>query len=619
MLTIQVTNKNQRAQFEHADGPIEFGRGYLSHASSIPRFRIEDQCVSRDQFLVEALPGDRIRIENRSTRTPATLADGGLVAPGSQRELDLPVTVTVGQTTIEIRPGSAPAMAEVETRPVPVPRPGPDTAPGWPQKPEAGDVRAESLPSLAAFARPADLLRQRPLVDESGELPSAATMAQWLETVLRLQQGAATPGEFYQETAQSLVSLIGLDLGLVLLRQDDAWAVAGSSAAGDQVTVRFSHTILNRVITERVTVYQDLTTLKDKATSLRDIEAVVASPVVGMEGTVVAALYGIRTRSVLARGGIRPLEAQLVQLLAAATAAHLTRTAALRTRIQFEQFFSPELVQQLERDPRLLDGRDQEVTVLFSDLRGFTALSERLGAHDTCRMVRDIMERLSECIVASGGVIVDYAGDGIMAMWNAPTPQADHAARAGGAALTMLAALPELNARWRTLADGGLALGIGINTGPALVGNTGSSRKFKYGPHGHTINLASRVQDATKKLGLPLLITAPTRTLLPPALATRRLGRVRLPGVAEPIVLYELHGESPSAEWLAHRAAYETALDFYEAGQWSRACQTLMPLLDLAERADQHDAPTLKLMRRAWECLEARPQPFDPVLEVASK
>src|SRR5262249_62377429 len=130
--------------------------------------------------------------------------------------------------------------------------------------------------------------------------------------------------------------------------------------------------------------------------------------------------------------------------------------------------------------------------------------------------------------VSHGGAIVDYAGDGILAVWHAPSPQPDHALRACSAALDMLGMMTDLNERWRETAGGKLALGIGINTGIAQVGNTGSSRKFKYGPHGHTVNLASRVQAATKKLGLPLRITEATRASLSPEVAVRRLGTGRL-------------------------------------------------------------------------------------------
>jgi adenylate cyclase len=354
------------------------------------------------------------------------------------------------------------------------------------------------------------------------------------------------------------------------------------------------------------------------ALSLHNVEAVVASPIFGLHDEVAGVLYGSRdVRTPLYGGRIRPLDAQVVQLLAAAVGANLTRAQATRTRVQFEQFFSPELVRELEADPNLLEGKNQDVTILCSDLRGFSRLSERLDAENTCRLIRDLMERLSDRIVDHGGVIVDYAGDGILAMWNAPVRQEDHAPRACRAALAMLEELPGLNERWREFVGGPLALGIALNTGPAQVGNSGSSRKFKYGPHGHTVNLASRVQSATKKFHLPLLVTGPIRDCLPPTFATRRLGQIRLAGLVDAVTLFELHGESASPEWLVRRDAYEQALHLYETGQWSKACQELIPLLDLSQGDSRYDAPTLTLMRRATECLETPPEDFDPVLDWA--
>jgi adenylate cyclase len=343
--------------------------------------------------------------------------------------------------------------------------------------------------------------------------------------------------------------------------------------------------------------------------------------VFGLHGDVIGALYGARLQqNLIDRGGITPVEAQLVQLLAAAVGANMARSLAARTRVQFEQFFSSELVRELERDPQLLEGRVEQVTILFSDLRGFTILSQRLGAEKTCRMVRDMMERLSERIVEHGGVIVDYAGDGILAMWNAPARQDDHAERACRAALAMLGELPALNARWAPETEGApLALGIGINTGEAQVGNTGSTRKFKYGPHGHTVNLASRVQDATKHLGLPLLVSDSTRAQLGGGFVQRRLGQVRLPGVKEPVMLHEVLDASADSGWLALRESYERALGFYETAQWARTCEALMPLVAASPPSGPFDVPTLKLMRRAWECLESRPETFEPVLEVTAK
>src|SRR5262249_48808329 len=153
------------------------------------------------------------------------------------------------------------------------------------------------------------------------------------------------------------------------------------------------------------TFYQDPTSVAGgAAVSIMSIDAAVISPIFGVHNEVVGMVYGVRQRGT-SRGQIRPLEAQLVQLLAAAVSSHLTRATALKTRVQFEQFFSSELARELERHPDLLEGRDQEVTILVSDLRGYTSIGQRLGAATTCRLVRDMMEHLSQRIAENGGVI----------------------------------------------------------------------------------------------------------------------------------------------------------------------------------------------------------------------
>ena len=458
-----------------------------------------------------------------------------------------------------------------------------------------------------------------------GEAPPPETLARWMETVLALQRSDAGPAEFYGQAARLLVDMIGLDVGLVLTSGDKGWQVAARAARdedddGPPSTGReFSQTVLAQVRASKQTFYQDLALMKSQE-SLMSVDAVVASPIFGLEDEVVGVLYGLRRGHGRIRGvKIRPLEAQLVQLLAAAAGANLARTVATRMRTQFEQFFSPELVRELARDPTLLEGRGQEVTILMSDLRGFSTLSERLGPQDTCKLVRDLMERLSERIVEQSGVIVSYLGDGVLAMWNAPARQKDHAVRACRAALAMQAELPGLNAVWGTVVGRVLKIGVGVNSGMVHVGNTGSSRKFMYGPLGNTVNLASRVEGATKHLNTPILITGPTRAQLGDAFAVRRLCQVRVVGIQGAVDLYELHGETASVEWMADRDAYEKALGLYESRQWLKTCQTLLPLLEKAEHSGVYDVPTLKLMNRSWACLEAPPDPFDPVLELSSK
>src|SRR5262249_18734265 len=138
----------------------------------------------------------------------------------------------------------------------------------------------------------------------------------------------------------------------------------------------------------------------------------------------------------------------------------------------------------------------------------------------------------------------DYAGDGILAMWNAPVPQADHIERACRAALAMQAELPGLNAKWHETAGVELAIGIGINTGMAQVGNTGSNRKLKYRPHRMTVNMTSRLQDATKKAGVPILISESVRTKLPDRFTAQPVGTMELKGITGPVPLYHLVGET---------------------------------------------------------------------------
>ena len=169
------------------------------------------------------------------------------------------------------------------------------------------------------------------------------------------------------------------------------------------------------------------------------------------------------------------------------------------------------------------------------------------------------MEHLTARVMESAGVVVDYVGDGLLAMWNAPMDQPDHAMRACRAALAMRGGLPELNRRWEGRLGKAIGLGIGINSGSALVGNTGSRQKFKYGPLGHTVNLASRVEGATKHLGVSSLITGTTHALVANSFATRRLCRARVVGIGCDVELHELHAETASADWQERRESYERA------------------------------------------------------------
>jgi adenylate cyclase len=588
MLSIRLTNDKQQHQLEHAEGPIEFGRGRPTPGGP-RRFQIEDNFVSRDQLRLQETAEGLVRVENLSTKISVVLPDGTIIPPGGLRDLYPPLSLTAGRTLLEI---------------------------------EAGGSDSFDKDSLMTISQPVGLVQGlhglRPLND-LGEAPSPEALAYWLEMVLALHRSTGASSELYEQTARALVQLLSLDVGLVLFRQGDGWEVAARHVRNDFASVYYSRSLLTYVVKEKRTFFQNLGSWKCQE-SLRDIDAVVISPILDLAGEVAGAVYGSRKQRLNARTeGIRPLEAQVVQILAAAVGANLIRANAVRTRVQFEQFFSPTLVRELERNPALLEGRGQDVTVLVSDLRGFTGLSERLGPQTTCALVRDLMERLSQQISDFGGVIVDYTGDGILAMWNAPVQQEDHALRACRAALAMLAEMPGLNAEWQQTVGSPLVLGIGINTGPAQVGNTGSSRKFKYGPLGHTVNLASRIQEATKRLELPLLITGPTQEQVRASFAVRRLCRVRVAGVTGPVLLYELHGENAVPEWTALRDCYEAAFALFEERRWAEACEKLRPLVEGDDTLGRCDNPVQRLWQRAKEYAAKPPAAFDPVVELSSR
>jgi adenylate cyclase len=174
-----------------------------------------------------------------------------------------------------------------------------------------------------------------------------------------------------------------------------------------------------------------------------------------------------------------------------------------------------------------------------------------------------------------------------------------------------------LNERWAARLKWPIALGIGINTGEALVGNTGSVHRLKYGPLGNAVNLASRVEGVTKQLGVPLLLTRSTHDKLDGAFATRRLCQVRVVNIDAPVTLFELHGETAPPDWAAMRDAYEAALAQYEEGNFPLSCRTLFPLLDDPDMG--RDQPSILLASRAIEGLKSNRRAFDPVMTLDSK
>jgi adenylate cyclase len=181
----------------------------------------------------------------------------------------------------------------------------------------------------------------------------------------------------------------------------------------------------------------------------------------------------------------------------------------------------------------------------------------------------------------------------------------------------MFASLADLNQRWQPILQEPMKLGVGINTGVAQVGDVGSKLKVKYGAMGNTVNLASRVQGATKHLKTPLLITDATRSAIgsaESAFATRQLCQVRVVNIAHPVTLFEL-APSNLTLWEGLKLGYENALGAFQRGEFRQACRILGRLI----LEHPNDGPSLLLLSRAVACLVDEPDKFDPVMVLAGK
>ena len=288
----------------------------------------------------------------------------------------------------------------------------------------------------------------------------------------------------------------------------------------------------------------------------------------------------------------------------------------LREKV-FEQHFTPDLARELARnpDPMKMQARQAEVSVLFCDIRGFSTLSEQLGPAQTIDWLSGVMGEFSTIVIEHGGVLVDYTGDELMAMWGAPNEQPNHADLACRAAIGIMNSLDGLNHKWQPIVGAKTQVGIGINTGEALVGNVGTHRKFKYGPLGTVVNLASRVQGATKFLKSPLLVSGNTAEQLPDDTKTRRLCQVRVQNIHTSVDLHELELPGTPDNWDQVVNQYEAALNQFESGNFRRASAILGDVL----LAVPNDGPSLQLMRRIVDAMLEEDADFSPLWKLPGK
>jgi adenylate cyclase len=273
---------------------------------------------------------------------------------------------------------------------------------------------------------------------------------------------------------------------------------------------------------------------------------------------------------------------------------------AARRHIQtaFGKYLSPVVVARLAEQPEqlVLGGETRELTVMFADLRDFTSLSEGLAAHEVTALINAFLTPMTEAILTEEGTIDKYVGDAIMAFWNAPLEVPDHPRRAVAAALAMRDALAKLNAARE--GEKPLRIGIGLNLGPCSVGNMGSARRFDYSALGDNVNLASRLEGASKAYGIDILVAGEVAERAPDA-AWLDLGGLTVKGRAAPVAVCTPAGDAAfaaSEDFKAWRKDHDAMMSAYRAADYAGA----------ANRATALEAAAPPAFRALYRLMGAR-------------
>ena len=291
-----------------------------------------------------------------------------------------------------------------------------------------------------------------------------------------------------------------------------------------------------------------------------------------------------------------------------------------KIRKTFSQYLSPGVIALIEKDPQKYirpGGEVRDLTVMFSDIRDFTTLSEGLTPDDLVHLLNQYLGAMTDILFQNLGTLDKYIGDAIMAFWGSPYPQQDHALSACRCALEMIAGLERLNRKWAEQGRRQISIGIGLNSGPVNVGNMGSDKRLAWTVMGDNVNLASRLEGMTKQYRSRVIISESTYDQVADQFVAREVDRIRVKGKKQPVVIYELLAPiSQRDAYAALLTQYNAALDVYRTQNWREATGKFGELLAIYP----DDGPTQVLLQRCIEFMEETPDPdWDGVYVMKSK
>jgi class 3 adenylate cyclase/CHASE2 domain-containing sensor protein len=286
-------------------------------------------------------------------------------------------------------------------------------------------------------------------------------------------------------------------------------------------------------------------------------------------------------------------------------------------RKSFALYLAPAVIEKmvLSNKPPALGGEIRNITIFFSDVAGFSALTEKLAPSEIVAVMNEYLSAMTDIIEEQGGFVDKYIGDAIVAVFGAPLDDPDHAHNAVSAALRCRARLEELNQSASAFMGHQLGQRIGLNSGDALVGNMGSRRRFNYTVMGDAVNLASRLEGANKSFGTSIMASEMTVSLTGPAFAWRELDAIRVMGRSQAVKIYEPLAEAgtETPEQAARAAAYAEGLARWRARDFSAAMECFARVADA-------DPPAARFLRRAKKLAEHPPGPeWEPVTALEEK
>ena len=487
-MPMKLVAADGNATYDLKDGALQIiGRAVTCDIS------IVDPTISRKHAEL-TVQGDLLAIKDLGSSN-GSFINGAKISQQSAKAGD---TVTFGKLSFTLVAGTAPTPAASPLSD----RPGATIVRQLPVKSRTGELAAVLEMGTAS-----------PSGEHESQLSPADKLQQKLAMLLEVSKGltkAQTLDLLLDKIAQYAFHVLEVDRTAILLLDDRGQLVPKISKdkKGGDAPRAVPQSIARTAMDEKVAILSDDAgedvRFGGQSILMQQVRSAMCAPLMGAEERLLGVLY-VDSNSLTKRFAGDDLEFLIAFAGIAAVAIEnsqfgerIRREAVVRSN--FERFFTPHLAARIANTPDAvkLGGDKRMVTVLFSDIRGFTSLSETMNPDEMARLLTEYFTEMVDCVFQHGGTLDKFIGDAVMAQWGAPLGEPDDPDRALQAGIAMMQALAQLNNQWRAEGRPELQMGIGINTGEAFAGNIGSERRLEYTVIGDTVNTASRLCGAAK-------------------------------------------------------------------------------------------------------------------------